>query len=460
MLVRSDEDAGTEFDMRQLLIAVWVHNCASWLSALTLRISKLTATDIVVLLIDDEISEELSLLHAPLALGFASSTVHEHGGGGSRSAGSNDGDALGPHLCGIDGLVGVVVVSAEDGLGVALVCGDARRRKRQQDGKPAHSSESVEVESEKAESQTSLQPFTCGKGSRRVGVVKRSSSKLRHVDGTPRDDVIGLSPDPAAIRNRCRSRITKWSYCKKAPLRTSTSPPKVSSNELHPACFRRSINRIDPNERTMSGFSISLGKTPSNMELLLAKAKGGPAKSAKPKLAFDDEDDEDDAPDTLGGPSSSGGGLKSKAKGKGKPNLHEPPERKPAAEKPVLLSRAERKAQEAALALDASVFDYDGVYDTMKAAERKVEAAKAASEDKTKPKYIESFLAAAQTRKLDRLRAEEKMLQREREKEGDEFEDKEKFVTEAYKKQMEEVRQAEEEERVREGECVPQLCDP
>lgn len=219
--------------------------------------------------------------------------------------------------------------------------------------------------------------------------------------------------------------------------------------------FVRSSIAIHTTPSTMSGISISLGKTPSNMELLMAKAKGGPAKSAKPKLAFDDEDDDDDAPDTLGGPSS-GGGLK-KPKGKGKPSLHEPPERKPAAEKPALLSRAERKAQEAALALDASVFDYDGVYDTMKAAERRVEEAKAAAEDKTKPKYIESFLAAAQTRKLDRLRAEEKMLQREREEEGDEFDDKEKFVTEAYKKQMEEVRKAEEEEKAREGGCSPQL---
>jgi hypothetical protein len=98
------------------------------------------------------------------------------------------------------------------------------------------------------------------------------------------------------------------------------------------------------------------------------------------------------------------------------------------------------------------VFDYDGVYDGMKAAERALdEARKEASADK-KPKYIENFLAAAQTRKLDRLRAEEKMLQHEREKEGDEFADKESFVTEAYKKQMEEVRKAEEEEKKREGE--------
>lgn len=43
------------------------------------------------------------------------------------------------------------------------------------------------------------------------------------------------------------------------------------------------------------------------------------------------------------------------------------------------------------------------------------------------------------------------MLQRERELEGDEFKDKEAFVTQAYKDQMEEVRKAEEEERERDG---------
>lgn len=43
------------------------------------------------------------------------------------------------------------------------------------------------------------------------------------------------------------------------------------------------------------------------------------------------------------------------------------------------------------------------------------------------------------------------MMQRERELEGDEFADKESFVTQAYKDQMAEVRKAEEEERQREG---------
>lgn len=43
------------------------------------------------------------------------------------------------------------------------------------------------------------------------------------------------------------------------------------------------------------------------------------------------------------------------------------------------------------------------------------------------------------------------MIQREREAEGDEFRDKEAFVTQAYKDQMAEVRRAEEEERAQEG---------
>ena len=43
------------------------------------------------------------------------------------------------------------------------------------------------------------------------------------------------------------------------------------------------------------------------------------------------------------------------------------------------------------------------------------------------------------------------MIQREREMEGDEFKDKEAFVTQAYKDQMAEVRRAEEEEKKREG---------
>ena len=66
--------------------------------------------------------------------------------------------------------------------------------------------------------------------------------------------------------------------------------------------------------------------------------------------------------------------------------------------------------------------------------------------------YIDGLMRSAETRKQNQLRAREKMLQREREAEGDTFADKEKFVTEAYRKQQEEVRRLEEVEKKREEE--------
>jgi coiled-coil domain-containing protein 55 len=47
------------------------------------------------------------------------------------------------------------------------------------------------------------------------------------------------------------------------------------------------------------------------------------------------------------------------------------------------------------------------------------------------------------------------MLQHERDEEGEEYADKEKFVTTAYKRQMKEVKLAEEEEKAREGASIP-----
>lgn len=61
-------------------------------------------------------------------------------------------------------------------------------------------------------------------------------------------------------------------------------------------------------------------------------------------------------------------------------------------------------------------------------------------------------METAEVRKRDRLRAEDKMVQREREMEGEEFDDKDSFVTPAYLAQQEELRKIEEEERKKEGE--------
>jgi len=186
-----------------------------------------------------------------------------------------------------------------------------------------------------------------------------------------------------------------------------------------------------------------------------AKAPQPIASTSKPKpkapIKFDDDDEEADAQ-----PEASSSKPKSK-----KPNPRDLLEGGASSHvnRNTAISRSEKKLQSEALALDSTAFQYDEVYDTLKAAERKVEEAKKMESDKKEPKYMQSFLEAARRRKLDALHAEEKMMQIEREKEGGEFDDKEKFVTSAYKAQMEEVRRAEEEERVKEGEFATTLCN-
>ncbi|KAH9856969.1 coiled-coil domain-containing protein 55-domain containing protein [Lenzites betulinus] len=116
----------------------------------------------------------------------------------------------------------------------------------------------------------------------------------------------------------------------------------------------------------------------------------------------------------------------------------------------VEMSKAMKKKLEQEKQVDATVFEYDAVWDKMQEAKQKQKEVKEADAKERKPKYISGLLTSAATRRLDHLRAEEKMIQRERELEGDEFADKESFVTQAYKDQMVELRKAEEEERQRE----------
>ena len=108
-----------------------------------------------------------------------------------------------------------------------------------------------------------------------------------------------------------------------------------------------------------------------------------------------------------------------------------------------------RRHQQAAEELDPSIYDYDGVYDSLKPQDKTLAAA--ASEDvDRRPKYMKSLMESAAVRRRDALIAEEKKIAREREAEGDAYADKERFVTEAYKRQQEENRRIEEEERRRE----------
>jgi coiled-coil domain-containing protein 55 len=106
---------------------------------------------------------------------------------------------------------------------------------------------------------------------------------------------------------------------------------------------------------------------------------------------------------------------------------------------------ASKSAVKAAEELDATIFDYDSFHDAKSTVK---EATRQDAIDR-KPKYINNLLDAAARRKQDQQIAREKQLQRERENEGEEFADKEKFVTGAYKQQQEETRKLEEEEKKR-----------
>ncbi|KAH8921651.1 hypothetical protein BT69DRAFT_1351490 [Atractiella rhizophila] len=118
---------------------------------------------------------------------------------------------------------------------------------------------------------------------------------------------------------------------------------------------------------------------------------------------------------------------------------------------PQVLSRITAKRQKEAEEIDSNVFKYDEVYDDMKEAIAKQKEAKEKSLKEGGPKYAQALVDAAEKRKIDRLRAEDKMLQREREKEGGAFSEKDAFVTPAYLKLREEMEKAEEEEKQKEA---------
>ncbi|KAI0481125.1 hypothetical protein GGR56DRAFT_305833 [Xylariaceae sp. FL0804] len=211
-----------------------------------------------------------------------------------------------------------------------------------------------------------------------------------------------------------------------------------------------------------------MSKSGLSFGLNLAK-KPGPSKPAPPKRRpmFGGEDDsDDDTKASNNGPQAAEiaeidgfASSKSSTKPSKKPSLKskngaptQPPSLKSKNPKISMygdLSSAleSRKHQEAAEELDPSIYDYDAVYDSIKPEKHVTEA-----DVERKPKYMKNLLESAAVRKRDALIAEEKKIAREREEEGDEFADKEKFVTEAYKKQQAENRRIEEEERRREEE--------
>lgn len=203
----------------------------------------------------------------------------------------------------------------------------------------------------------------------------------------------------------------------------------------------------------MVSFSIGLDSSKPSHEKSLSKPTVG---SQKPALGFDSDSEEE-------GPASKASthnesqrnrAAKEKAFKRSNTDKHM---KKPSPKndtRPSLSSlRDHITVAGEAQSVDESIYDYDAYHATSSSAiaASKRAAAKADAASRV-PKYITGMQAAAETRKRDQLRAQDKLLQREREEEGDQFEDKEKFVTGAYKQQQEEVRKAEEVERLNEEE--------
>lgn len=100
-----------------------------------------------------------------------------------------------------------------------------------------------------------------------------------------------------------------------------------------------------------------------------------------------------------------------------------------------------------ALEEDPSVFDYDGVYDDMKV---KAVQPRAQDREERKPKYIQMLMEKAKQREREHEVVYERKIAKERSKDDHLFADKDKFVTAAYKRKLQEQAKWLEEERLRE----------
>jgi hypothetical protein len=111
-------------------------------------------------------------------------------------------------------------------------------------------------------------------------------------------------------------------------------------------------------------------------------------------------------------------------------------------------SRIKKQTQiniEKALEQDPDIFEYDQIYQKLEETKHpKQQQQQAQSKD---PKYIAGLMKSAALRQLEFEKRQDRKIQKERELEGDLFHGKEAFVTEAYRKRMEEKQRLEEEER-------------
>ncbi|XP_011065285.1 PREDICTED: nuclear speckle splicing regulatory protein 1 [Acromyrmex echinatior] len=97
-----------------------------------------------------------------------------------------------------------------------------------------------------------------------------------------------------------------------------------------------------------------------------------------------------------------------------------------------------------ALDEDPTIYQYDEVYDDLERSKGQLDGTSKQKEKKSK--YIQKLLKTAERRKKEQEHRIERMVQKEREAEGEIYADKESFVTSAYRAKLEEFKKMEEEE--------------
>ncbi|KAJ1951309.1 hypothetical protein EC988_004081, partial [Linderina pennispora] len=114
--------------------------------------------------------------------------------------------------------------------------------------------------------------------------------------------------------------------------------------------------------------------------------------------------------------------------------------------------RSTEKAAADSQPADSSVYAYDEFYDSIQSARDHIKKKKSSD---MRPRYMEKLIETAKQRQTQQEVAKERLLAKEREREGDQYGDKEVFVTSGYKEIKEErqrkVKEEEEQERAEES---------
>jgi coiled-coil domain-containing protein 55 len=143
----------------------------------------------------------------------------------------------------------------------------------------------------------------------------------------------------------------------------------------------------------------------------------------------DDDDDDDDDGDNKGrSTNGTGTGRSGGNSAVGRVN-------RTLLQKSAVAEKEQQKLYDEALGQDPDVFDYDGVYDSMKASQMASHALSQTTEA-PKARYVYNLKATATVRDKEKERIFERKLLKERKQDDEEFGDKEKFVTAAYKQKL------------------------